>query len=229
MSLLKEIERWLSIRTKTALKDWLPPKVFRLLKPSSAMPPLAPVVEPQRAPESNTARENESAEPIAIDDAFLIVEVDEAEAIVGDLFRRRFATDNFPAEPLHYIAFARLPNKQLLSLGYVHYILWEGSALCGGLVIDDLHYLNLPANYRKSIHKAGGVAELLLRQTFARLPANTTPIWGHVGNKQSEKVCLRVGFEHTDSKFVMAVWKDQSLTAAQKQDWVTKVEALGSF
>ena len=165
----------------------------------------------------------------ALDQVFIVVEVDRAEVFVGSLFRRRFRTDSFPDYPRHFVAFATLPDESLVSLGYVHYTLWQGCALCGGLVIDERHYRRLPTHIRKAIHQAGGVAEQLLRQTFSLLKDNTTAIWGHVGDKQSEKVCLRVGFEPTDSQYVMVVWNSPELTQAEKKEWIERVTALGPF
>jgi hypothetical protein len=158
-----------------------------------------------------------------------VVEVDAAEKLVGKLFRRRFGIDSFPEEPRHFVAFAVLPDGSLLTLGYVHYTIWESSALCGGLVIDERHYRKLPAHTRKLIKQAGGVAELLLESSFSRLSESTIAIWGHVGDLQSEKVCSRVGFEHTDSEHVMVVWRSSSLSSAEKQNWVNRVAALGAF
>jgi hypothetical protein len=167
--------------------------------------------------------------PCPLNQVFVVVEVDQAEVLVGDLFRRRFSTDSFPAQPRHFVAFAMLPDRSLVSLGYVHYKMWEGCALCGGLVIDERHYRRLPLPIRQAIHQAGGVAELLLRHTFSLLRDNTKAIWGHVGDKQSEKVCLRVGFEFTDSQYVMVVWNSPDFAQAEKNEWVKRVTALGPF
>lgn len=174
----------------------------------------------------------EHAEPVAappIEEFFLVEEVDGAENLVGDLFRRRFRTDSFPEVPRHFVAFARMPDRSLLSLGYVHYTMWEGCALCGGLVIDERHYRTLPADMRSGIRQRGGVAELLLRETFDRLRDNTLAIWGHVGDKQSEVVCARVGFRRTPADYVMVVWNRPSVPEAEKAEWIERVVALGPF
>lgn len=167
--------------------------------------------------------------PHTIDQVFVVVEVDRAEIFVGDLFRRRFKTDSFPDFPRHFVAFALLPDESMVSLGYVHYTMWEGCALCGGLVIDERHYRKLPPQIRHSIRHSGGVAEMLLRHTFSSLQDNTIAIWGHVGDKQSEEVCLRVGFEHTAADYIMVVWNSPSLSEPEKSAWVNHVHALGPF
>jgi len=164
-----------------------------------------------------------------LDQVFTVVEVDNAEFFVGNLFRRRFHIDSFPKEPRHFVAFAIQPDGSLISLGYVHYAMWEGCALCGGLVFDDRKYRKLPSATRHSIRQAGGVAELLLRQSFSRLPDSTIAIWWHVGNTQSEAVCLRVGFERTASDYVMVVWRDSPLSEQEKYVWIERVVALGPF
>lgn len=164
-----------------------------------------------------------------IEEYFLVEEVDDAEHLVGDLFRRRFRTDSFPEAPRHFVAFARMPDRSLLSLGYVHYTMWEGCALCGGLVIDERHYRTLPSDMRSGIRQSGGVAELLLRQTFALLRDDTLAIWGHVGDKQSEVVCARVGFRRTPADYVMVVWNRPNVPEAEKSAWIERVVALGPF
>lgn len=164
-----------------------------------------------------------------IDSFFLILELDDPEPIVGELFRRRFNIDSFPDEPRHFVAFAILEDDALLSLGYVHYTEWQGCALCGGLVVDDRHYRRLPLHLRQSIKASGGIAELLLRRTFEKLPDTTVAIWGYVGDSQSEKVCLRVGFEKTDKQYLLAVWRSADLTPEEKDSWIERAYEITPF
>lgn len=168
-------------------------------------------------------------EPLTIDEVLIVVEVNEAEFFVGDLFRRRFNTPEFPKKPLHFVAFAKLPDGGLLSLGYVHYTLWEGCALTGGLVIDSRHYKKLPASARRIINEAGGIAEMLLRQSFACLPDSTIAIWGYVGDKQSKKVCDRVGYLSTDEDYLLVVWRKEGLSDEAKQKWIKRAATIGPF
>ena len=164
-----------------------------------------------------------------LDSWFCVREIADAEPLVGALFRRRFHTDSFPAEPRHFVAFARQADGSELTLGYVHYAHWLGCELCGGLVIDDRHYRRLPGAARAAINAAGGIAELLLRQSFQALPASTTAIWGRIGDRQSEVVCRRVGFEKADAEYIFVVWRDPDLSAMDRQDLVRQVAAIGPF
>lgn len=164
-----------------------------------------------------------------MDETFFVIETDQAEVLVGDLFRRRFNTDSFPEQPCHFVALAKLADGSLLTLGYVHFTLMGEGAMCGGLVMDERHYRKLPPPIRHTIKRAGGVAEILLRESFKLLPDDLIAIWGYVGNKQAEKVDLRVGFEHTDAAHIMVIWKSTELSASERQFWLDRVVALGPF
>lgn len=188
-------------------------------------------VSPEPAASKNAASPDTSYQADVVPDlesVFFVAEVDNAEPLAGALFRRRFNTDGFPDNPHHFIAFAKLPDGSLLTVGYVHYILWENCALCGGLVVDDRHYRRLPGQYRQILKNAGGIAELLLRQTFDRLPPGLVAIWGHVGNRQARKVDLRVGFEETDDPYLMVIWR-QNLSNSEKAEWIKKALTITPF
>ncbi len=112
-------------------------------------------------------------------------------------------------------------------MGYIHYSPWENSYLCGGMVIDDRLYRRMPQAHRKLIKSCGGIAEIMLRDTFRRL-ADALAIFGHVGDKQAEKVNLRAGFVRTSDPHVMVVW-NRPLSDAEKARCLTRVIALGPF
>lgn len=258
MSRLYRLLRTLPAPLRAGLRNWTPPALVRLLAPqpddadtqAQLPPPPAQATnsaldgsdaptqsysgEPNgpaalRSPQQCSGDTPSTEPPPTLEQIFCVLEVDDAEPLVGDLFRRRFHTPYFPDEPRHFVALATLPDGSALSLGYVHYTMWQGCALCGGLVIDDRHYRRLPTALRRTLQAAGGVAELLLRRSFDRLPADTPAIWGHVGDRQSEKVCLRVGFERTDDQYLLAVWRDTSLDDTSKRAWVERVSAITPF
>jgi hypothetical protein len=162
----------------------------------------------------------------SIDDIIRVEEISDAEFYAGDLFRRRLG-GNPPNFPTHYVAFYRHGRTRYRPVGYVHYTAFEDTYLCGGLVIDDRLYRRIPASHRKLIKAAGGIAEIMLRQTFARLGA-APAIWGYVGDKQGEEVDVRVGFRHTHHPHVMVVW-NRDLPEAEKAARLERVIALGPF
>lgn len=163
-----------------------------------------------------------------LEEIVAVCEVDQAEFFVGDLFRRRFNTSASPDYPRHFVAFYKPAPNTLIPVGYVHQSTWEGCHLCGGLVIDDRLYRRMAPSHRKAIRDGGGIAELLLRESFARVMPQSIAIWGYVGDKQAEQVDLRVGFIHTHHPHVMVIW-NRDLDEKQKTEWINRVVALGPF
>jgi len=162
----------------------------------------------------------------SIDDIIRVEEVSDAEFFIGDLFRRRFHSDP-PNYPRSFVAFYQSVRSQLEAVGFVHYLAHEDSYLCGGLVIDERRYRQMPADHRKAIKAAGGIAEKLLRVTFARL-ANAPAIWGYVGDALAEKVDLRAGFRHTEHQHIMVFW-NKDLSPEEKEQRLARVVAIGPF
>jgi hypothetical protein len=162
----------------------------------------------------------------SIDDIIRVEEVTDAEFYVGDLFRRRFGGDP-PNYPRSFIAFYRPDRSRLEAVGFVHYLAFEDSYLCGGLLIDERRYRQMPPGHRKVIKAAGGIAEKLLRVTFAKL-ADSPAIWGYVGDALAEKVDLRVGFRHTEDQHIMVCW-NKDLPPEEKARRLARVAALGPF
>jgi hypothetical protein len=162
----------------------------------------------------------------SIDDIIRVEEVADAEFFIGDLFRRRFGSDP-PNYPRSFVAFYQPVRSRLEAVGFVHYLGHEDSYLCGGLVIDERRYRRMPLEHRMVIKAAGGIAEKMLRVTFARL-ADAPAIWGYVGDRLSEKVCLRVGFRHTEDQYILVCW-NKDLPAEEKAQRLARVAALGPF
>lgn len=244
MTMLRSLASRLSPGFRAAVRDWLPPTVVRGIRRLRGLPVGEPMVaashaepaqavhlvhiEPAPAPPPAVSspaaeREDDAAEAITV------IEVDDADFLVGELFRRRFNTSSFPNYPRHFVALARTGSGELLPLGYVHHTIWNDCALCGGLVIDNRLYRRLRPATREAVRREGGVAELLLRRSFALLPDDLVAIWGYVGDKQAEQVDLRVGFRHTGARYVMVIWRREDLSEAEKADWIRRVVELGAF
>ncbi|HEY2990626.1 MAG TPA: hypothetical protein VGL11_23125 [Candidatus Binatia bacterium] len=162
----------------------------------------------------------------SIDDILRVEEVSDADFFVGDLFRRRFHGDP-PNYPRSFVAFYQPVRSQLEAVGFVHYLAFEDSYLCGGLVIDERRYRQMPTEHRKVIKAAGGIAEKMLRVTFGRLAA-APAIWGYVGDALAEKVDLRAGFRHTTHQHIMVCW-NKDLPPEEKTQRLARVAALGPF
>jgi len=218
----------------SGIRNWLRAQVrgFDVKHSAPPPPPMAQMVRwEQAASEANTdaaISDGAAHSPPALHEILAVSEVDQAEFFVGDLFRRRFNTSAAPDYPRHFVAFYRPAPNTLIPVGYVHQSTWEDCHLCGGLVIDDRLYRRMNAAHRKVIRDAGGIAELLLKESFAKVMPQSIAIWGYVGDKQAEQVDLRVGFRHTHHPHVMVIW-NRELSDAEKTDWIDRVVALGPF
>ena len=89
------------------------------------------------------------------------------------------------------------------------------TVMCGGPVIDDRLYRRMPVSHRQAIRNSGGIAEHLLKITFARLE-HAAAIWGYVGDTRAERVDERVGFRRTDHPCMMVCWM-RELSDADKR------------
>lgn len=155
-----------------------------------------------------------------------VIEVKEATPFIAPLFRSRFGGEP-PDFPRHFIALYRTSDEQWQSLGYVHFTRYGRDYLCGGLVMDDRRYRRVLPEHRQQIANIGGVAELMLRESFLHL-GDYDVIWGYVGDKLAEKVDLRVGFERTEHPYIMAVW-GRSFSNKVKSQKVQYIAELGAF
>jgi hypothetical protein len=217
----------LSLLSRLFRKRETPATVDEDISKAAATAKPGPSVETIVAAPAPSADDQEDYVAAAsIDDIIRIEEVSDAEFFIGDLFRRRFHGDP-PNYPRHFVAFYQPVRAQLEAVGFVHYLAHEDSYLCGGLVIDERRYRQMPAEHRKVIKGAGGIAEMLLRVTFARL-ASAPAIWGYVGDALAEKVDLRAGFRHTEHQHIMVFW-NKDLSPEEKEQRLARVVALGPF
>lgn len=156
---------------------------------------------------------------------FDIVEVDDAEAAAGELFRRSFRGDP-PDFPRHYVARAALDGSWP-TIGYVHMTPTERIYLCGGMCIDERVYRRLPAERRATLKAIGGIAEHMLRYVFADC-SDGLAIFGYVGDRRAERVDLRAGFRHTGHKHLIVYWP-RPLPESGQRALIEQAAAIGPF
>jgi hypothetical protein len=156
---------------------------------------------------------------------FRVVEVDDVEAHAGELFRRSFHLEP-PKTPRHYVARVDT-DSGLQTIGYVHYEQVDDVYLCGGMCMDERVFRRLPATRRSALKEAGGVAEQMLRHTFADLAA-AKAIFGYVGDRRAERVDLRAGFEHTGLPYLIVHWP-RPLARRERVALVERIARIGPF
>jgi hypothetical protein len=156
---------------------------------------------------------------------FSVTEIEDVETHAGALFRRAFRAEP-PKTPRHYVARVDLDGRQR-TIGYVHHERVEDVYLCGGMCMDERTFRRLTAARRAALRDAGGVAEQMLRHTFAEL-AEAKAIFGYVGDKRAERVDLRAGFEHTGLPYLIVHWP-RRLPRRERQALIERVARIGPF
>ena len=116
----------------------------------------------------------EYALPSSLAGWFTVTEVDDVEAHAGDLFRRAFRAPP-PPTPHHYVARVEMNGKPR-TIGYVHYERVPVRRNVHGRA----HVSPSRRRAPQRAEAAGGVAEQMLRHTFADL-AHAKAIFGYVG------------------------------------------------
>ncbi len=181
---------------------------------SALGPDAVQVATPQSASALMSAR-------VPLDQTIRVVEINEAKALAGPLFRRKFGQE-IPDFPRHFVAMIGETCA-----GYVHYSAWQGDYLCGGLCIDDRAYRSLSPLQRAWLREHGGIAEIMMRAAHEALTDGAT-IWGYIGDKQAEAVDRRVGFEKVAEPYLFAIWR-KPISEEGKRRRIVEAEKLGAF
>jgi hypothetical protein len=157
----------------------------------------------------------------------IIAEVDSATELAGSLFAARYG-HAIPQFPRHFVAFHRAADATLEVVAYLHYTAWEEhSWLCGGLCVDPAAYEHADAGEAEAWKRAGGIGEILLRDTLARL-TDRPAIFGRCGDPKQWQHDLNVGFVPAGPPHLLVIW-NKPLPAAEQQRLILRAEALGLF
>ena len=156
-----------------------------------------------------------------------IEEVDDAAALAGDLFHRRFAHP-IPDFPRHFVAFAGTAAGAADVVGYIHYTAWETVGwLCGGLCVDAGAYARATPADAATWKRAGGIGEMILRDTFARL-TDRIAIFGYCGDARQWQHDLNVGFVPAGPPRMLVRW-NRVVPALEQAELIARAAALGPF
>ncbi|MBL8521976.1 MAG: hypothetical protein JNK75_15065 [Betaproteobacteria bacterium] len=158
-----------------------------------------------------------------VNDLLTVGELESPDAASRELFERLFKAP-IPDFPRHVVA--RYGADQALA-GYVHFTPMADFYLCGGMGLDARLYRRMPAAHRERIGAAGGVAEIMLRASFANL-RDRDAIFGYCGDARAMRVDLRAGFERLDHPYLIVHWT-RRLPADVQAGRVAAAHALGPF
>ena len=156
--------------------------------------------------------------------ALSLIEVSDARALAGDLFRNAFKAE-IPRFPRHFVLLnAATPAR---SIGYVHYTKHGTAQLAGGLVVSALEIRRFDAETLAAVRAQGGLAELIMRTTTELLD-DADAVFAYMGDPKSITVNLLVGFERTRHKYLYVLWK-RRLEVDRQIALVERVAQLGPF
>lgn len=154
----------------------------------------------------------------------VIVEVGDATRRAGALFKETFSAV-IPRTPRHFILVSTSDDRSP-ALAYVHYARCGSAWLAGGLVSDAMRFRRLDREAAAAVREEGGFAEWLMRASCAALDGSA--IFARIGDRRSEIVNARAGFQPTGHPHLWAIWKG-SLRDAEKRRVVDRVLAVGPF
>jgi hypothetical protein len=158
--------------------------------------------------------------------ALIIAEIDAAAELAGVLFQATFG-HAIPDFPRHFVAF-HSRSEALHVVSYIHYTAWEDhSWLCGGLCVDRDAYRRADPTEAEEWKRAGGLGEILLRNTLGRL-TDRVAIFGHCGDDRQWQHDLNVGFVPAADPNLLVIW-NRPLDQAQRTRLIEKALALGAF
>jgi hypothetical protein len=157
----------------------------------------------------------------------IIVEVDDAASLAGDLFRTSFGHP-IPELPRHFVAIDQSANGGERVVGYIHYTAWETEGwLCGGLCVDHQAYVRAEPTTASEWKREGGIGEIILRETFARL-SHRVAIFGYCGDARQWQHDLNVGFVAAGPQHLLVKW-NRALPLDEQMAMIERAAALGPF
>jgi len=158
--------------------------------------------------------------------SLIIVEVDDADALAGELFFTTFGHP-IPRFPRHFVALQRLGGGALRVASYIHYTAWGCEAwLCGGLCVDRQAYSRAEPADAAEWKRAGGIGEIVLRETLSRLTDRI--VFGHCGDARQWQHDLNVGFVPAGPPHLLVIW-NSVLSRPEQEKLIARAAAMGAF
>lgn len=164
---------------------------------------------------------------IAPPDFLTFSDVDNAEAIAGLLFQRKFG-HALPEWPNDIVAFLRRDDGSLFPMSYAKFFPMGSVMLVGGCCTDgrafeymsEAQKLELAGNRSAMVH--------LLRYGFRRFADKCDAYFGYCGDPRAWQVDLAAGFVPTEHDKLLVHWH-KPLSAQTQRALVAMVNALGPF
>ena len=154
------------------------------------------------------------------------LEVSDAEALAGDLFRRSFNAD-IPDFPKHFVFLASVAPGVSLTLGYLHYTRKDSIYLCGGMCVNTRILRYLSKDQRADIKQQGGVAIMMATSSLQQLTGHEA-VFAHVGHTGSYRICMAKNFIDTRYNHLIVNWQEP-LSDERKQELIEQANQYTPF
>jgi hypothetical protein len=165
--------------------------------------------------------------PESLCDFLFITEVDNANFLITDLFRRKFGHPP-PDYPRHIVGFYRDGSENLHVAGYTHMTPFGDVYLSGGSCTNGDAARLMSNEQRDALREAGGLWYFLLKYAFRKYANCCEAFFGHCGVPRALEVALSAGFAKTEFQHVIVHWH-KSLVPIHQRALLAKVHALGPF
>ena len=165
--------------------------------------------------------------PATIRPFFTITEIDDAEFLIGDLFRRKFAHPP-PDFRRHLAALYRDANGAYHLAGYSHMRPFEDVYLSGGSCSNGETIKRMQPDELAALKTAGGVYHLILKYAFKKFAGACDAFLGYSSDTRALEVAFASGFVATEYPRLFAHWH-KPLADDAKRRITAKIDALGPF
>lgn len=169
----------------------------------------------------------QSAIPVGLRSFLTITEVDDAQFLAGDLFRRKFAAPP-PDVGRHLVALYGDPHASVRLAGYSHMRPFGDVYLSGGSCSNGETVRSMDPAHRDAIQAAGGIWFLVLKYAFARFADDCDAFFGHCGDRRALEVATAAGFVPAGHEHLIVHWH-KPMHENFRRALVAKVHALGPF
>lgn len=163
----------------------------------------------------------------ALADFVGFLELDEAEALVGELFMRKFRVA-IPAFPRHLVALVSGADGLAAAACYTHVTDCGDLILGGGACTDDRVLRRLPAEQRHRLRAFGGIYRCLILHALEILRQDFPALFVYCGDGLSERVLRSAGFLPVGPEGLMVNWM-QGVEPRRERQLVAKAASFIPF
>lgn len=160
-------------------------------------------------------------------DFLIISQIDHPEAIVGDLFKRKFGHP-IPEWKYDVVAFIRKDDGTLVPISYTKFATFANILLVGGCCTDGRAFAHMTDAQKSALTATGGSMAQLLRYGFTRFADVCDAYFGYCGDARAWEVDLSAGFVPTEHDKLLVHWH-KPLNEQTRRALVAMAHALGPF